>query len=89
MARFILEEFFECRDVPHIVRGQGGVPVAAVIVFALDRVIAQMDRLVEIVQAEFLRAETQVALPVNRHQSTEPRGLRSPRLRYHTDDWSD
>lgn len=81
-ACLVLEKLFECRDVPHIVRGQRGVPVDAVIVFALDRVIAQVDRLVEIIQAEFLRAEAQVALPANKQQSSRgeaPRVITSRR----------
>ena len=59
----LLEVLLEGRHVPHVLAGQGRVPVGAVLVLALHGVVAQVDRLVEVRQAELLRAEAQVALP--------------------------
>lgn len=62
----ILEKLFEGRSIPHIVRGQRSISIAAIRVLALDRVIAQMNRLVEVRQTEFLGAESQVTFPANK-----------------------
>ena len=70
----LLEELLEGARVPHVLRGQRRVPLA-VPVARLDRVIAEVHRLLQVTQRKLLRAETQITLPETRvysHRSSEP-----------------